>query len=42
MSKNNKCVAIKFCFKFGKSAMKTFKILKVIYGESVMFHATIF
>lgn len=34
---NNERVAIKFCFKVGISAMKTFKLLKVVYGDITFF-----
>lgn len=43
MNKNNEqSVAIKLCFKADKSATKTFKMLKVAYGGSVMSRVTIF
>ena len=43
MNKNNEQrVAIKFCFKAGKSATETFEMLKLAYGESVMSRAIVF
>ena len=36
------CICIKFCFKIGKTATETYKLLQQAYGEDAMSHTQVF
>jgi len=36
------CICIKFCFKIGKTATETYKLLQQTYGEDAMGHTQVF